>query len=121
MRAYSEDLRQRVIGAVERGEHPEVVARMFEVSLASVKRFVKQQREQGHLRSKVSPGRPRLLTAEQEKLLADQVKKHKDASLQEHVDMLDEATGQRVSLMTVRRTLERLGITRKKDKAVLRA
>ena len=116
MRAYSEDLRQRIVEAVERGGHPAEVAQVFSVSLASVKRFVKQKREQGHLRSKVPPGRSRTLSEADERLLAEQVKAHRDASLQEHADMLNKATSHEISFMTVQRTLSRLGITRKKDK-----
>ena len=115
MRAYSEDLRQRIVAAVARGDHPSEVADVFSVSLASVKRFVKQKREQGHLRSKVPPGRPRTLSEEDERHLAEQVKRHKDASLQEHAEMFNEATGHAISFMSVQRTLTRLGVTRKKD------
>ena len=121
VRAYSEDLRQRIVEAVEGGEHPEEVAGVFSVSLASVKRFVKQRREQGHLRSKSPPGRPRTLSGADERLLAEQVKEYKDASLQEHAEMLNEATGHGISFMTVQRTLARLGITRKKDASAERA
>lgn len=74
MRAYSEDLRQRIVRAVERGQRPAEVARVFEVSLASVKRFQKQQREQGHLRAKLPPGRPRSLSKEQEAMLAEGIR-----------------------------------------------
>jgi transposase len=49
-------------------------------------------------------------------VLVEQVEEHKDVSLAEHAEMLYEATGRRISLMTVQRTLHRLGITRKKDK-----
>ena len=115
MRAYSEDLRQRVVEAVGQGDHPAEVSRTFKVSLASVKRFVKQKRERGHLRSRLPPGRPRTLSARHEAVLVEQVKKHQDASLEEHAELLKEVTGRQVSLMTVQRTLLRLSITRKKD------
>lgn len=115
MRAYSEDLRQRVVEAVEQGNHPVEVAQTFKVSLASVKRFIKQQREQGHLRAQRPSGRPRTLSGEHEATLIKQVTQHTDASLDEHAALLNEAIGRRVSLMTVQRTLLRLGITRKKD------
>lgn len=116
MRAYSEDLRQRVVGGVEQGKRPEEVAETFQLSSASVRRFVKQKREQGHLCSQLPPGRPRTLSGEYEAVLVEQVEEHKDASLAEHTEMLYEATGCRVSFMTVQRALLRLGITRKKDK-----
>lgn len=117
MRAYSEDLRQRIVRVVERGKHAEEAAEHFEVSPASVRRYVKQKRERGHLRAQLPPGRPRSLSAEQEAVLVEQVRTHKDASLHEHCKMLNEATGQQVSVMTVQRTFARLGFTRKKDPA----
>ena len=117
MRAYSEDLRARVVRAVEQGKQPREVAKIFDMSITSVRRFVRQKRKQGHLRSQLPPGRPRTLSVEHEAALTEQVKVHQDASLKEHTKLLEEATGQQVSLMTVQRTLLRLGITRKKDKA----
>ena len=121
MRAYSEDLRQRVVAAVEQGDHPAKVSRTFKVSLARVKRFVKQKRERGHLRSQPPPGRPRKLSNEHEEVLVKQVREHQAASLEEHAELLKEATGQQVSLMTVQRTFSRLGITRKKGETTERA
>lgn len=121
MKAYSEDLRERIVEAVERGKHPQQVAEMFSVSPSSVQRFVRQQREQGHLRFQLPPGRPRTLSADHERVLAEQVQAHSKASLEEHAAKLAEATGQQVSSMTVQRTLARLGITRKKDEAAQRA
>ena len=114
MRAYSEDLRQRIVRAIDRGKRPKEVAEHFEVSPASVRRFVKQQQEQGHLRAQLPPGRPRSLSKEQEAALVEQVTTHKDASLHEHCELLSKAIGRRVSIMTVQRTFVRSGITRKK-------
>lgn len=120
MRAYSEDLRRRIVRAVEQGTHPQEVARILSVSPSSVQRFVRQQRDQGHLRAELPPGRPRLLSEEAERVLVEQVKAHNKASLEEHAAKLAEATGQQVSSMTVQRTLTRLGITRKKDETAQR-
>lgn len=120
MRAYSEDLRARIVRAVKEGKHPQEVAKIFSVSPTSVQRFVRQEREQGHLRSQLPPGRPRTLSAEHERVLVEQVKAHNKASLEEHAAMLAEAKGRRVSSMTIQRTLSRLGITRKKDETAER-
>ena len=117
MRAYSKDLRERIVRAVKQGKHPQEVAEIFSVSPSSVQRFVRQERKQGHLRSQLPPGRPRTLGAEHERVLSEQVKEHSKASLAEHAAKLAEATGRRVSSMTIQRTLLRLGITRKKDEA----
>ena len=117
MRAYSENLRERIVGAVEQGKHPSEVAELFKVSVASIGRYIRQKRDLGHLRSQLPPGRPRILSKADEDVLLAQLKTHADASLEEHTQMLNEISGKEVSLMSVQRTFVRLGITRKKDKA----
>ena len=39
MKAYSEDLRQKIVTALERGTSKAQAARLFDVSLSSVKRY----------------------------------------------------------------------------------
>ena len=59
MRAYSEDLRKKIVAAVERGMSKARAARLFDVSLSSVKRYSRAAREGGSLEPRKSPGRPR--------------------------------------------------------------
>src|SRR3712207_8258198 len=60
MRAYSEDLRKKIVAAVEqRGMSKTEAARLFDVSLPSVKRYARTAREGGSLEPRKSPGRPR--------------------------------------------------------------
>ncbi len=117
MRAYSEDLRERIVDAVTNGKHPDEVAELFAVSPASVQRFVRQRRERGHLRAALPPGRPRRLSAAHEAVLLEQLSAEPDASLAELGRRLAAATGQQLSVMTVWRSVKRLGWTRKKDPA----
>jgi transposase len=42
MNGYSEDLRQRIVSAIERGISKTQAARTFDVSLSSVKRYMKK-------------------------------------------------------------------------------
>src|SRR3712207_9331093 len=49
MKAYSEDLRERVIRAVEAGRPREEVAARFEVSVPTIERWVRLKRETGGL------------------------------------------------------------------------
>src|SRR2546429_2583561 len=58
MKAYSQDLRKRIIIAIGEGKSRREVARHFHVSLSTVKRYVRQWREQGHPLPKPPPGRP---------------------------------------------------------------
>jgi transposase len=46
MKAYSEDLRRKVVDAIERGLNKSEAARLFAVSLSSVKRYAKMVRGQ---------------------------------------------------------------------------
>ena len=117
MKAYSEDLRERIVAAVAGGKRPEEVAELFAVSPASVRRYVRQGREQGHLRSASPPGRPRRLSRAHEAVLLEQLTAQPDASLAELGKRWATATGEQVSVMTVWRTVKRLDWTRKKNAA----
>jgi hypothetical protein len=55
------------------------------------------------------------LVAEHEQHLLQQVKSHPDATLQEHAQMLLQATGLQTSFKSVDRAFRRLGITHKKN------
>src|SRR6266851_5448146 len=58
MKAYSQDLRQRVVRAVDAGQSQAEIAKTFAVSVATIKRYLKQRRETGHVLPKAIPGRP---------------------------------------------------------------
>jgi transposase len=45
MRAYSEDLRNKIVAAIERGMSKAQAARLFDVSLSSVKRYARIVRQ----------------------------------------------------------------------------
>jgi transposase len=49
MKAYSEDLRKKVVEALERGVPKTEAARLFGVSLSSVKRYARIARQGGSL------------------------------------------------------------------------
>src|SRR6266446_6084556 len=62
MKAYSQDLRQRVVRAVDAGQSQAEIAKTFAVSVATIKRYLKQRRETGHVQPKAIPGRPALIS-----------------------------------------------------------
>lgn len=117
MRAYSLDLRQKVVAAVERGDSTiEEVASTFGVGQTFVKKMLRQHRETGDLRPRPHGGghTPRL-SAKHLKLLRSEVARHPDktaAALREH---LEERASVSVSRPTVSRALSRLGLWRKKN------
>jgi transposase len=59
MKAYSQDLRERVLWAVDEGrERRRDCTTLWHLRSATLKRYVKQWREEGHVRPKAIPGRP---------------------------------------------------------------
>lgn len=121
MKAYSTDLRERVVRAVEEGRPREEIMHLFGVSRATIKRYAKQHRETGDLAPKSIPGRP---ARKGDALRADlwgQLEANRDATLEEHCQILEATHGQRVSAATMGRAIKSLGWTRKKDAGGLRA
>ena len=116
MRAYSTDLKERLVRAVANGQPMREVARRFEVAVTTVKRAVVQQRATGSLARKPIPGRPRAIGREQETVLRARLEAASDATVLEHCAWWAELTGQHLSEATMWRALRRLGWTHKKSR-----
>jgi transposase len=58
MKAYPQDLREKVLRAMDQGYPREEIVKLLGVSLATIKRYVKQRRETGTVAPKAIPGRP---------------------------------------------------------------
>src|SRR4051794_41334408 len=114
MRAYSEDLRERVIRAVEAGRPREKVAARFEVSVPTIERWVRLKRETGGLARRPVPGLVAVKTAGLRAALPDRLVGHADATLADHCSWWRERSGWEVSTATMSRALTGLGWTRKK-------
>jgi hypothetical protein len=55
MQAYSQDLRQRILHTVDQGKPRAEIVKTFEVSRATIKRYLKLRRETGEVRAKAIP------------------------------------------------------------------
>jgi transposase len=112
MRAYSMDLRERVVAAVDEDEGSQrQIARLFRVSVSFVSRLLKRRREEGTLAPEPhGGGPPRVLDAADRWRLARQVGEHNDDTL----DEMRRRGGFDCSLTTIWRALRRRGLTRKK-------
>jgi transposase len=121
-RAYSGDLRRRVVAAVlESGQSREAVARRFLVGRSTVYRWVEVAQSEGRLEAKPMGGGPKpTIRDEGQAALRRLVADHHHLSLAEYRDRLAEATGVRVHPWTLDRALRRLGLTRKKEKPARR-
>ena len=116
MKAYSEDLRRKIVDAVRRGVPKSETASLFGVSLSSVKRFTKMEREEGSLAPKKPPGRPQKGTDTTRKLLEADLAERPAATAPERRRYLERTTGESMSDSTVRRLVRRMGHSRKKDR-----
>jgi transposase len=112
MPAYSQDLRQRVVDAVEREEGSiRQIARRFVVSLSFVVRLLQIHRRTGSIRPKPhGGGHPAALTPEDLERLRELIRHQPDATLEECRRHL----GASCSLTTISRALSQLGLPRKK-------
>src|SRR5579872_874923 len=115
MKAYSQDLRERVLRAVDQGRPRAEIVQLFGISLATIKRYIKQRREEGHVRPKAIPGRPPTKRAKVEASVLPQLRANSDATLEHHCAMWEQTYGERVSRWTMSRAIKRLGWTRKKS------
>jgi transposase len=114
MKAYSTDLRQRVVASCDArvGTREQIAAR-FSVSVAWIRKLIRQRRETGSIAPRPhGGGRPPAFDAEAEARLRQAVRDDGDATLEE----LARAAGVACRPSAVHRTLVRLGITRKKSR-----
>jgi transposase len=113
MVAYSMDLRERVVRAVDAGEGTqEQIATRFSVSARWIRSLLSRRAATGSIAPKPNAGgRKRLIQGEAAETLRAAVKNAPDASLEE----LRATIGFGGCLMTVWRAIERLKITRKKS------
>jgi transposase len=112
MKAYSQDLRQRILDTVQRGDGTlGQIARRFLVSVSFITRLLQRHRSTGSLEPRAhGGGNPAVLSPEDLEQLRELVQKQPDATLEE----LRQRLGVSCSLMTISRALCKLGLPRKK-------
>src|SRR6266567_4456234 len=110
MKAYSKDLREHVLRAVDQGHPRAEIVRLFGVSLASIKRYLKQRRETGELSPKAIPGRPSKKYAALEAGLVAQLKAHPDSTLEAHCQLWESTHGMWVDHTTMIASLSLAGM-----------
>jgi transposase len=113
MRAYSEELRKKIVAAVERGMSKAQAARLFAVSLSSVKRYSRTASQGGSLEPRKSPGRPRKADEKAQVLLEKDVEERPGATISQRRHFLEHITATTLSDSTVRRLMKRLGFSQK--------
>jgi transposase len=117
---YSDDLRSRVVGAIEEGATREEAAERHEVSISSVGRFVRRQRETGSVSPAKFGGYIRHALAAHEERVRRMVAEQPDMTLAEIKAKLAEQEVT-VGQASIFRFLRHLKLTFKKKPARRRA
>jgi transposase len=111
MKAYSMDLRERVLADCDAGLPTKAVADKYRVSTAWVRRLKQRRREDGSIQPRTAtPGPAPALAAHHDRLRA-LVREAPGLTAGEYRDQL----GVRVAVVTVWRALRRLGLAFKKS------
>jgi transposase len=121
MKAYSEDLRQKIVDAIEQRGMPKAeAARTFGVGISTVKRYATKALRGESLEPAKAPGKPPKMDERVSKLLEEDLKERPFVTLRERCDYVKAISGVSVSRSTMCRAIARVGSTRKKgDEAPL--
>jgi transposase len=119
MKAYSEDLRRKVVEAVQRrGMGKSEAARTFGVSLSSVKRYVGKAHRGGSLSPRKHPGPRPNIDERARRLLEADVEDRPAVTLRERCRFVEGVAGVSVSESTLSRLLRRMGFSPKEGRWV---
>src|SRR5215211_7565833 len=108
MKPYSEDLRRKIVAAVERGMPKTEAAHTFGVSLSSVKRYSRLAAHEVPLAPRKGGGRPPKTNAATARLLEEDVARRPYAAAHERAACLRGTSGIELSASTISRLLRRL-------------
>jgi transposase len=115
MKAYSIDLRTKIVESVKKGVSKRETARRFGVNRSTVHRYLKRINQSGSLAPKRRLGPPPKLDERAMLLLEEDIKARPWATHSQRSEFLYGVCAIRVSEATVCRSIKRLGHSRKKD------
>jgi transposase len=119
MKAYSTDLRERIIKAWQAGQPQSAIADHYAVSLSTVKRLIRQYKQTGHVEAKQRTHWSRKIgTVAQRAALEDQLAAHSDSTIAQHLARWAEAHQAKISYSTMWRAIQGLNWTHKKRRSM---
>lgn len=119
MKAYSKDLRERVVASVESGEcNIPAAARRYKVSEPTIERWVARKRRTGTCAPLPHTGGPARKLATAEAVIRAAVKTQPDATLQELCERVEKETKIKSNPSMMFRELARLKLPRKKSRSM---
>ena len=121
MKAYSVELREKIVEAYKNNEGSQrQLASRFKVSLSFIERLLKRYREQQTLFPSPHAGGFTAKLATYKSAITKMVEEDNDATLDELCQKLDEKYNVQVSSSTMCRVLQKLNLTRKKNRFMQR-
>jgi transposase len=114
MKAYSKDLRKKIVNALEGGMPKAEAARTFGVGISTVKRYASKAQRGEPLEPGKAPGKRPKMDERISKLLEEDLHERPFVTLQERCDYVEAISGVSVSRSTMCRAIARIGSTRKK-------
>jgi transposase len=115
-KSYSQDLRGRVLGAIDSGTAAAEVAALFRVSLSYIYKALGRRRSTGETEARPQRNQQTLKLAPLHEAIRDEVLRRPDATLEELRAWLRQTHGVEASLGLMHKTLVRLGLTHKKSR-----
>ena len=115
MRAYSKDLRERVIGAWQEGKTQDWIAETYRISTGSIKRYIKRYKATGSVAPTVQRRQEPRINGQYEAAMRALVRREPLAKLDWYCTEWERETGIVVSIKTMSRMLVRLGLRQKND------
>jgi transposase len=113
--ALSSDLRSRLVSACQSGELPQTeIAELFQVHLKTVEKLWRQWRTTGTVEAKPHGGGVKARLADWQEELHQLVAEQSDRTLEDFVALMWERYRVLTSVPVLSRTLQRLGLPRKK-------
>ena len=115
MKAYSEDLRERVIAAWQGGKTQEWISTTYRISTGSLKRYIARYKATGSVAASIQRRAEPRISARYEPQLRAMVAREPLAKLDWYSEEWARETGIVVSIKTMSRMLVRLGLRQKND------
>lgn len=111
---YSEDLRLRVLGAIDSGMSKMAAHKTFGISRSTIDDWLVLRERTGHVQANTTYRRRPLPTLRDKPEVHDFIKRHQHCTQAQMSLAWQEESGQRLTAMTFCNGLRRLGYTRKK-------
>ena len=111
---YSQDLRLRVLAAIDGGLSKMQAHKTFAVSRSTIDDWLRLREQTGSVQANTTYDRGRAPALPDTPVVRAFVQKHQQGTLEQIALAWEQESGQRLSCMTFSSTLRRLGYTRKK-------